>query len=235
MTILKVEDLAVNYGAIKAVQGISFEVNEGEIVTLIGANGAGKTTTMNTIAGLIKPASGSIEFLGENIAGSEASKIVKMGLTLSPEGRQIFPRLTVKQNLEMGAYTVDKTVLKQGLEEAYDLFPILKERESQMGGTLSGGEQQMLAVARALMAKPKMIMLDEPSLGLAPLIVKDIFNMIRKINKNGTTILLVEQNAKVALSVSDRGYVIEVGKIILSDTGKNLLSNKKVLEAYLGG
>jgi len=235
VAIFEVKNLAVDYGAIKAVQGISFEVNEGEIVTLIGANGAGKTTTMNTIAGLVPPSGGSIKFMGEDITGADSSKMVKMGITLSPEGRQIFPKLTVKQNLEMGAYTVDKVVLEEGLEQGYKLFPKLKERESQLGGTLSGGEQQMLAVARALMAKPKMLMLDEPSLGLAPLIIKDIFDMIKRINKLGTTILLVEQNARVALSVSNRGYVLETGKINLTDTGANLLCNQKVLDAYLGG
>ena len=235
MALLEVKDLAVNYGAIKAVKGISFTVEKGEIVTLIGANGAGKSTTMNTLAGLIKPASGTIVFEGEDITSARPAEIVKKGIALSPEGRQIFPALTVKQNLEMGGYTVSKEKVAQGIEQAYTLFPRLKERANQMGGTLSGGEQQMLAVARALMTDPALLMLDEPSMGLAPLLVQEIFNMIQRVNKMGTTILLVEQNARMALSISDRGYVLETGNIVLSDTGASLATNDKVKEAYLGG
>lgn len=235
MALMEVKDLSVHYGVIKAVKGISFHVNEGEIVTLIGANGAGKSTTMKTIAGLIKPASGSILFNGEEIAKAKPSEIVKKGICLSPEGRQIFPSLTVMQNLEMGAYTVSREVRNRGIERAFELFPRLKERAKQDGGTLSGGEQQMLAVARALMAEPKLLMLDEPSLGLAPIVVQDIFRLIQKIRAMGTTIILVEQNARMALSISDRGYVLETGNIVLSDTGERLIASKKVRAAYLGG
>lgn len=235
MALMEVKDLSVHYGVIKAVKGISFHVNEGEIVTLIGANGAGKSTTMKTIAGLIKPASGSILFNGEEIAKAKPSEIVKKGICLSPEGRQIFPSLTVMQNLEMGAYTVSREVRNRGIERAFELFPRLKERAKQDGGTLSGGEQQMLAVARALMAEPKLLMLDEPSLGLAPIVVQDIFRLIQKIRSMGTTIILVEQNARMALSISDRGYVLETGNIVLSDTGERLIASEKVRAAYLGG
>ena len=235
MALLEVKDLAVNYGAIKAVKGISFTVEKGEIVTLIGANGAGQSTTMNTLAGLIKPAAGSIVFEGEDLTRARPAEIVKKGIALSPEGRQIFPGLTVKQNLEMGGYTVSKEKVNRGIERAYTLFPRLKERAHQMGGTLSGGEQQMLAVARALMVEPDLLMLDEPSMGLAPLLVQEIFNMIQRVNKMGTTILLVEQNARMALSISHRGYVLETGNIVLSDTGANLAASEKVKEAYLGG
>lgn len=235
MALMEVKDLSVHYGVIKAVKGISFHVNEGEIVTLIGANGAGKSTTMKTIAGLIKPAAGSILFNGEEIAKAKPSEIVKKGICLSPEGRQIFPSLTVMQNLEMGAYTVSREVRNRGIERAFELFPRLKERAKQDGGTLSGGEQQMLAVARALMAEPKLLMLDEPSLGLAPIVVQDIFRLIQKIRSMGTTIILVEQNARMALSISDRGYVLETGNIVLSDTGERLIASEKVRAAYLGG
>lgn len=235
MALLEVKDLAVNYGSIKAVKNISFHVDEGEIVTLIGANGAGKSTTMRTISGLIKPAAGTITFNGTDITKANPAEIVKLGICLSPEGRQIFPELTVLQNLEMGAYTVSKEVKDRGIERAFQLFPKLKERAKQYGGTLSGGEQQMLAVARALMTEPKLLMLDEPSLGLAPIIVQEIFALIQQIRSMGTTIILVEQNARMALNVSDRGYVLETGNVVLMDTGKNLLRSDKVREAYLGG
>ncbi len=235
MKMLEVKNLEVNYGAIKAVKGIDFHINEGEIVTLIGANGAGKTTTMNTIIGVVKASGGEIIFNGKDITKIGSSAIVKSGIALSPEGRQIFPRMTVYENLEMGAYSIDKKYVKEGVERGYELFPILKEREKQIAGTLSGGEQQMLAVARALMSKPKLLMLDEPSLGLAPIIVEDIFRLILKIRKMGMTILLVEQNARMALSISDRGYVLETGKIVLTDDAKKLLTDPKVIDAYFGG
>lgn len=235
MKMLEVKNLEVNYGAIKAVQGINFYIDEGEIVTLIGANGAGKTTTMNTIIGVVKAAGGEILFQGNDITKLSSSAIVKNGIALSPEGRQIFPRMSVYENLEMGAYSINKKYVKEGVEQAYDLFPRLKEREKQIAGTLSGGEQQMLAVARALMSKPKLLMLDEPSLGLAPIVVEDIFRLILRIRKMGTTVLLVEQNARMALSISDRGYVLETGKIVLTGKSKELLSDPKVIDAYFGG
>ena len=235
MKMLEVKNLEVNYGAIKAVKGIDFHINEGQIVTLIGANGAGKTTTMNTIIGVVKAAGGQILFQDKDITKMNSSAIVKSGIALSPEGRQIFPRMTVYENLEMGAYSVDKKYVKEGVEQAYELFPRLKEREKQVAGTLSGGEQQMLAVGRALMSKPKLLMLDEPSLGLAPIVVEDIFRLILRIRKMGTTILLVEQNARMALSISDRGYVLETGKIVLTDDAKKLLTDPKVIDAYFGG
>ena len=235
MRMLEVKNLEVNYGAIKAVQGIDFYIDEGEIVTLIGANGAGKTTTMNTIIGVVKAAGGEILFQGNDIRKLSSSAIVKNGIALSPEGRQIFPKMTVYENLEMGAYSINKKYIKEGVEQAYDLFPRLKEREKQIAGTLSGGEQQMLAVARALMSKPKLLMLDEPSLGLAPIVVEDIFRLILRIRKMGTTVLLVEQNARMALSISDRGYVLETGKIVLTGKSKELLSDPKVIDAYFGG
>ena len=235
MKMLEVKNLEVNYGAIKAVQGIDFHINEGEIVTLIGANGAGKTTTMNTIIGIVKAANGEILFEGKDISKLSSSAIVKSGIALSPEGRQIFPRMTVYENLEMGAYSIHKKYIKEGLEQAYSLFPRLQEREKQIAGTLSGGEQQMLAVARALMSKPKLLMLDEPSLGLAPIVVEDIFRLILRIRKMGTTVLLVEQNARMALSISDRGYVLETGKIVLTNESKKLLADPKVIDAYFGG
>lgn len=235
MKMLEVKNLEVNYGAIKAVQGINFYIDEGEIVTLIGANGAGKTTTMNTIIGVVKAAGGEILFQGNDITKLSSSTIVKNGIALSPEGRQIFPRMSVYENLEMGAYSINKKYVKEGVEQAYDLFPRLKEREKQIAGTLSGGEQQMLAVARALMSKPKLLMLDEPSLGLAPIVVEDIFRLILRIRKMGTTVLLVEQNARMALSISDRGYVLETGKIVLTGKSKELLSDPKVIDAYFGG
>lgn len=232
--ILRVDDINVYYGSIHAIKGISFSVNEGEIVTLIGANGAGKSTTLNTVSGLLKSKTGSITFMGEDLAKVPPHKIVERGLVMVPEGRRIFMQLTVEENLEMGAYTQDPKGIKESLEEVYDLFPRLKERSWQAGGTLSGGEQQMLAMGRALMAKPKLIMLDEPSMGLAPLLVDHIFEIIAKLHKSGATILLVEQNAQAALSIADRAYVLETGKISLTGTGKELLTNEAVKKAYLG-
>lgn len=236
MAFLEIQDLHVNYGAIKAVRGISFYENEGEIVTMIGANGAGKSTIMNTLAGIIKPASGKILLNGKDVTNAPAHVMVASGVALSPEGRQIFPRLTVKENLYLGAYLQkDVAHIEENYERVFTLFPRLKERLSQMGGTLSGGEQQMLAVARALMCDPKLLMLDEPSLGLAPIVVQELFELFLRIKEAGTTILLVEQNARMALQISDRGYVLETGRITLSDTGRNLRENQKVREAYLGG
>jgi len=232
-TILSIKDLKVQYGGIEAVKGISFDVNEGEIVTLIGANGAGKSSTLRSISGLVKPAYGSIEFYGDVISGKTPDSIVHRGITMSPEGRKIFPDLTVEENLRIGAYTRSDN-LSEDLNWVYELFPRLKERCWQAGGTLSGGEQQMLAVGRALMAKPKMIMLDEPSLGLAPLVVRDIFEIIKTINKNGVTVLLVEQNANMALKVADRAYVLETGSITMTGTGEELLADESIKEAYLG-
>jgi branched-chain amino acid transport system ATP-binding protein len=233
MPLLKISDLKVNYGAIEAVKGISFEVPEKSIVTLIGANGAGKSTTLRTIAGLVKPVSGTIEFKGEDITAKDPALIVSRGITLVPEGRKIFPDLTVLENLKIGAY-LRKDNLDDDLNWIYDLFPRLKERTWQMGGTLSGGEQQMLAVARALMSRPKLMMMDEPSLGLAPMIVRDIFDIIREINRQGITILLIEQNANMALQTADIGYVLETGRITLTGSGKDLLTNEAVKAAYLG-
>ena len=230
---LKIENLKVNYGGIEAVKGISFEIEQGEIVTLIGANGAGKSTTLRTISSLVKPASGSINFLGNDITGIPAHQIVKAGITLCPEGRHIFPDMTVLENIKIGAYLRNDN-LDKDIEKVYKLFPILKERNWQLAGTLSGGEQQMLAVARGLMSNPKLMMLDEPSLGLAPLVVKDIFNVITEINKTGVTILLVEQNANMALKIADRAYVLETGRITMQGTGKELIENEKIKEAYLG-
>ena len=230
---LKIENLKVNYGGIEAVKGISFEIEQGEIVTLIGANGAGKSTTLRTISSLVKPASGSINFLGNDITGIPAHQIVKAGITLCPEGRHIFPDMTVLENIKIGAYLRNDN-LDKDIEKVYKLFPILKERNWQLAGTLSGGEQQMLAVARGLMSNPKLMMLDEPSLGLAPLVVKDIFNVITEINKTGVTILLVEQNANMALKIADRAYVLETGRITMKGTGKELIENEKIKEAYLG-
>ncbi len=236
MALLEVKNLHVSYGAIKAVQGISFSVNEGEVVTLLGANGAGKSTTMNTVIGIVKAASGEIWFDGENITALPSHQIIKKGIAISPEGRQVFPRMTVTENLKMGVYAYsDKKLLEEGTERAFSLFPVLKERSGQPAGTLSGGEQQMLAVARALMGKPKLLIMDEPSLGLAPIIVKDVFSLIKKINAMGITIMLVEQNAKMALGVSDRGYVLETGRIALSGDSRNLLADEQVKNAYLGG
>lgn len=233
MPLLKVNDLKVNYGGIEAVKGISFEVEENSIVTLIGANGAGKSTTLRTIAGLVKPGSGSIEFMGEDISAKDPASIVSRGITLVPEGRKIFPDLTVLENLKIGAY-LRKDNLEKDLTWVYELFPRLKERSWQLGGTLSGGEQQMLAVARALMSRPKLMMMDEPSLGLAPIIVRDIFEIIKEINRQGITILLIEQNANMALQTADMGYVLETGRITLTGPGKELLTNEAVKAAYLG-
>ena len=232
-TILKITDLRVNYGGIEAVKGISFDVPEGKIVTLIGANGAGKSSTLRTISGLVKPRSGKIEFKGTDITGKDPTTIMQGGITLVPEGRRIFPNLTVQENLRVGAYT-RKDDISADLDWVYGLFPRLKERSWQAGGTLSGGEQQMLAVARALMSRPKIIMMDEPSLGLAPLIVRDIFDIIREINRQGVTVLLIEQNANMALKTADIGYVMETGSITMSGSGAVLLENKAVKDAYLG-
>ena len=235
MALLSVKDLHVSYGAIKAVQGISFEINQGEIVTLIGANGAGKSTTLNTIAGIIKPDEGSIEFKGESLVGVKAHKIVEKGLALCPEGRRVFAQMTVAENLEMGGYTRPKSELDESMEVVYQRFPRLKERRRQVAGTLSGGEQQMLAMGRAIMSKPKLLMLDEPSMGLAPILVDEIFDIVKTLHAGGTTILLVEQNAQMALSVADRGYVLETGRIVTSGTGAELLADEAVKKAYLGG
>ena len=231
--ILSIHDLSVNYGGIEAVKGISFDVHEGEIVTLIGANGAGKSSTLRTIAGLVKPSGGTINFRGDNITGRDATTIVKKGITLVPEGRHIFPDLTVLENLKVGAYLRSDDI-SGDIQWVYDLFPRLRERSWQAAGTLSGGEQQMLAVGRALMARPKLIMMDEPSLGLAPLVVRDIFEIIRQINRQGVSILLIEQNANMALKVADSAYVMETGCITLSGAGKDLLNNEAVKKAYLG-
>lgn len=235
MSLLNVSGLDVYYGSIHAIKNISFEVNEGEIVTLIGANGAGKSTTLNTVAGLLKPGNGSVELNGKSLLDTPAHKIVKEGMALCPEGRRIFQQLTVRENLEMGAYTGDGTGLEDDLNMVTDLFPRLKERYKQVAGTLSGGEQQMLAMGRALMSHPKILMLDEPSMGLAPILVEQIFDIIKKLHSKGTTILLVEQNAQMALSVADRGYVLETGRIVTTGTGKELLNNDSVRKAYLGG
>ena len=230
---LKINDLKVNYGGIEAVKGISFEVPQGEIVTLIGANGAGKSTTLRTISGLVSPAAGSITLKGEDITGKAPDVIVSKGITLVPEGRRVFPGMTVLENLKIGAY-LRSDLLDEDLKWVYDLFPRLKERSWQKAGTLSGGEQQMLAVGRALMSRPQIMMLDEPSLGLAPIIVRSIFDIIREINKQGVTILLVEQNANMALKAANHGYVLETGIINLSGTGEELYTNEDVKRAYLG-
>lgn len=235
MSMLKVEDINVYYGSIHAIKGISFEVNEGEIVTLIGANGAGKSTTLNTVSGLLKTKTGAISMEGESLLGIPAHKIVKKGMALCPEGRRVFLQMTVQENLEMGAFTRQKSEIAASLENVYERFPRLKERYRQVAGTLSGGEQQMLAMGRALMSKPKLLMLDEPSMGLAPILVEQIFEIIVELNKAGTTILLVEQNAQVALSIADRGYVLETGRIVGTGTGEQLLKDDSVRKAYLGG
>ena len=230
---LEVKDLHVNYGAVHALNGISLHVDDGEIVSLIGANGAGKTTTLRTITGLKKAASGSVMFDGHDLRKAEPSKIITYKLAHVPEGRHIFPQMTVEENLEMGAYA-DPAGMEETMKDVYKRFPRLEERRRQLAGTLSGGEQQMLAVARALMSRPKLMMMDEPSLGLAPLIVRDIFQIIREINKQGVTILLIEQNANMALHTADRGYVMETGEIILEGAGRELLENPVIREAYLG-
>ena len=234
MSLLKVMDLKVSYGGIEALKGISFSVEKGQIVTLIGANGAGKSTTLNTISGLLRSKTGDIQFLGSSIAKTAPNKIVSGGLVMVPEGRRIFLGLTVEENLEMGAYTRPKSEIKASLEEVYELFPRLRERRNQIGGTLSGGEQQMLAMGRALMAKPKLIMLDEPSMGLAPLLVDLIFEIIGDLHKAGSTILLVEQNAQAALSIADRAYVLETGKVVKTGKGSELISDPDIKKAYLG-
>ena len=235
MSMLKISDLNVFYGSIHAVKGVSFEVNEGEIVTLIGANGAGKSTTLNTLAGLLGPRSGSISFEGESLVGVPAHKMVSRGIALCPEGRRIFQDMTVRENLEMGAFTRKEAESVEMRKRVYESFPRLKERRAQAGGTLSGGEQQMLAMGRALMSKPKLMMLDEPSMGLAPILVKEIFDIIKELNEQGTTILLVEQNASMALSIADRAYVLETGKVSMSGDANDLLHDSRVRQAYLGG
>ncbi|MFE6169952.1 ABC transporter ATP-binding protein [Viridibacillus arvi] len=233
---LKVNDINVFYGNIQALKGVSLEVNEGEIVTLIGANGAGKSTLLKTLSGLLKPKQGTIEYLGSTIAGKQAQSIVKAGISHVPEGRRVFANMTVEENLELGAYLrKDKDGIAKDLQRVFELFPRLLERRKQQSGTLSGGEQQMLAMGRAIMAKPKLLLLDEPSMGLAPLMVKTIFSIVKEINKEGTTILLVEQNAHMALSVADRAYVIETGRVVLSGTAKELKETEQVKAAYLGG
>ncbi|MBS5680235.1 MAG: ABC transporter ATP-binding protein [Clostridiales bacterium] len=234
MSMLKVENLNVYYGSINAIKGISFEVNQGEIVTMIGANGAGKSTTMNTVAGLLKPRSGSIVFEGKDITHMPASKVVSLGLALCPEGRRVFQQMSVRENLEMGGYTRQASEIAPSLEQVFELFPRLKERQRQVAGTLSGGEQQMLAMGRAMMSKPKLLMLDEPSMGLAPLLVEQIFDIILSLNKAGTTILLVEQNAQMALSIADRAYVLETGNIFKEGSADMLMHDDAVRKAYLG-
>lgn len=231
---LKVDDIHVYYGQIHAIKGVSFEVHEGEIVSLIGANGAGKSTVLKTISGLLRPKSGTITFLGNDITHTEAYKLVNRGLAQVPEGRRIFLQMTVRENLDMGAYT-QKDVSEADMEEVFRRFPRLKEREKQIAGTLSGGEQQMLAMGRAMMSHPKLLMLDEPSMGLAPILVEQIFDIIREFHASGTTILLVEQNAGKALAIADRAYVLEQGRITLSGTGADLAASDAVKKAYLGG
>ena len=234
-TMLKVDNINVYYGAIHAIKDISFEVNEGEVVTLIGANGAGKSTILKTVSGLLRSKTGSIEFEGANLGHVAPHKIVNLGLAHVPEGRRVFTRMTVEENLEMGGYTRPNGEIDASIAAVYEQFPRLKERRKQVAGTLSGGEQQMLAMGRALMSKPKLLMLDEPSMGLAPILVEQIFEIIQSLHKAGTTILLVEQNAQMALSVADRGYVLETGKIVTTGTGKDLLEDESVKKAYLGG
>lgn len=233
---LKVNEIDVFYGNIQALKGVSLQVEEGEIVTLIGANGAGKTTLLHTISGLLKPKNGSIEYLGKPIHGRPAQQIVREGISHVPEGRRVFANMTVEENLDLGAYLrKDSKEIKKDLEKIYELFPRLFERKKQQAGTLSGGEQQMLAMGRALMARPKLLLLDEPSMGLAPLLVQTIFKIIEEINQNGTTILLVEQNAHMALSIAKRAYVIETGRVVISGTSKELQQSEQIREAYLGG
>lgn len=234
MSLLKVEDMHVYYGNIHAIKGVSFEVNEGEIVTLIGANGSGKSTTLNTIAGLLKARSGSIKFEDVELGGVPANKIVSRGMALCPEGRRIFQQMSVRENLEMGGYTRPAAEIEGSMNKVFERFPRLKEREKQVAGTLSGGEQQMLAIGRALMSKPKLLMLDEPSMGLAPILVEQIFDIVTELHKAGTTILLVEQNAQMALSVADRAYVLETGHIVKEGDAGELLNDESVQAAYLG-
>ena len=230
---LKIKDLKVSYGGINAVKGVSFEVPKGSVVSLIGANGAGKSTILRTIAGLVKPVEGTVSFNDENITGTDTSNIIAKGITLVPEGRRVFPDMTVLDNIKIGAFLRHDS-LDEDIEHMYSLFPRLKERKWQLAGTLSGGEQQMLALARALMSKPKLLMMDEPSLGLAPLIVKGIFEIIKEINKSGVTVLLIEQNANMALKASDYAYVLETGRLSMEGSGEELLSNEAIREAYLG-
>ncbi len=232
--LLKVDDIHVYYGAIHAIKGVSFEVYEGEVVTLIGANGAGKSTTLNTVAGLLHPRTGSITFDGQNLLSMPCHKVVSRGIALCPEGRRIFQQMTVRENLEMGGFTRPASEIDESIEKMYTLYPRLKEREKQIAGTLSGGEQQMVAMARALMSKPKLLMLDEPSMGLAPILVEQIFDIVKALHKEGTTILLVEQNAQMALSVADRAYVLETGNISMEGPADELLHNDAVRKAYLG-
>ena len=235
MAMLEVKDLEVYYGVIQAIKGISFEVNKGEVIALIGANGAGKTTTLHTITGLISPKKGHVIFEGKDITKVPAHKIVSMGMAHVPEGRRVFAELSVYENLRMGAYTrKDKSEIEESLENVYKRFPRLEERKNQMAGTLSGGEQQMLAMGRALMSKPKIILMDEPSMGLSPILVNEIFDIIRAVSESGTTVLLVEQNAKKALAIADRAYVLETGKIVLEGNAKDLLEDDSIKKAYLG-
>ena len=234
MSMLKVEHIDVYYGAIHAIKDISFEVNEGEIVTLIGANGAGKSTTLKTVSAMMRPKNGTIEFLGHNMTNLAPHKIVPLGMAHCPEGRRIFQQMTVRENLEMGAYTRPNSEVEDSIEDIYQRFPRLKERYKQVAGTLSGGEQQMLAMGRAMMSKPKLLMLDEPSMGLAPLLVEEIFEIIKELNAAGTTIVLVEQNAQMALSIAHRGYVLETGKITMDGDARALLTDERVQKAYLG-
>ena len=234
-TILKVDDINVYYGSIHAIKGISFEVNQGEIVTLIGANGAGKSTTLNTIACLLRSKTGHINFMGQPLNHVPSHKVVSKGLALVPEGRRVFLQMTVQENLDMGAFSRKGGDIEGDMERVFEQFPRLKERRRQIAGTLSGGEQQMLAMGRALMSNPKLLMLDEPSMGLAPILVEQIFDIIKELHKAGTTILLVEQNAQAALSVADRGYVLETGKIVTTGTGAELLASPAIKKAYLGG
>jgi ABC superfamily ATP binding cassette transporter, ABC protein len=233
---LEVKNLSVHYGMIQAVRNVDFKVNEGEIVSLIGANGAGKSTILKTLSGLIQPSEGEIVYLGENIASTSAKKIVEKGLVQVPEGRHVFPGLTVKENLELGAFLrKDKEAIQKDMDAVFERFPILKERKDQDAQTLSGGEQQMLAMGRALMSRPKLLLLDEPSMGLAPIFIREIFKIIQEIQKTGTTVLLIEQNAKMALSISNRAYVLETGSVVLSGTGQELLESDEIQKAYLGG
>ena len=234
-TLLKVDNINVFYGNIHAVKDVSFEVNEGEIVTLIGANGAGKSTTLKTVSGLLHPKTGDVLYKGKSIKGVRAHKIVEAGLAQVPEGRHVFLHMTVEENLDMGAYTQPNSTIAPNKEKVFELFPRLKERRKQLAGTMSGGEQQMLAMGRALMSHPKLLMLDEPSMGLAPILVEQIFGIIRELHASGTTILLVEQNAQAALEVADRAYVLETGRIVLSGTGAELMASDQVQKAYLGG
>jgi len=236
MSMLKVDNLNVYYGSIHALKGVSLHVDQGEIVTLIGANGAGKSTLLKTLSGLLKPKEGTIEYLNDSIAGKQAQAIVKSGISHVPEGRRVFAEMSVEENIELGAFLrKDKAGIQQDFQKVYEIFPRLHERRKQTAGTLSGGEQQMLAMGRAILARPKLLLLDEPSMGLAPLMVKTIFQVVKDINQEGTTILLVEQNANMALSIADRAYVIETGRVILSGTAKELQASEEIKNAYLGG